>query len=404
MKCKIALSLILCASFGFAQSYQAKIENTQKDGFYKIQITPEVLSAATDNLDFLRIQDKNKNEIPYVVYSDTNRNPAHFEKLEIGSKVAIKDSISSFVINNYAFKDNGELVLLITNSKINKYYNLSGSNDQKEWFGLVANQLLSNLNNESGTVVEKTISFPLNNYKFLKLDFIDKKSLPINLVSVGYFKGEKAQLENVILKDFKYQILQNKKEKKTIINFKSNNFQKVSGISFQIATKLYSRNAILFVNRTERLKKQTKNFRQDISNFVLKSNSSNSLFFDGIFEKDFTIEIENNDNQPLTFSKIEVLQKPLYIISDLKANEKYEVIIDSTLSKPQYDLEGFVMDFKKDYLKASISNLKKVTVTQKNASEKPFWQSKAFMWVCILFAIAIIGYFAIGLLKDMKKD
>lgn len=167
---------------------------------------------------------------------------------------------------------------------------------------------------------------------------------------------------------------------------------------------MYSVNAIVSVKRTERVKKQTKNFRQKISHFILKSNSSNKLLFDGIFEKDFTIEIENNDNQPLTFSKIEVLQKPLYVISDLIANEKYEIIIDSTLSKPQYDLQGFIAEFKNNYLKVSISNLKEVKVTQKNAFEKPFWQSKAFMWICILFAVAIIGYFAIGLLKDMKKD
>ena len=228
--------------------------------------------------------------------------------------------------------------------------------------------------------------------------------MPVNLVSLGYYKGEKTELKNVNLKDFKYQILQNKQEKKTIISFKSNNFQKVNGISFQIATKLYSRNAILFVNRTESVKRQTKNFRQKICDFMLKSNSFNELLFDGIFEKDFTIEIENNDNQPLTFSNIEVLQKPLYVISDLKANGKYEIIIDSTLSKPQYDLEGFITEIKKDYQKASIANLKKVRVTKKNASEKPFWQSKAFMWICLLFAVAIIGYFAIGLLKDMKKD
>ena len=167
---------------------------------------------------------------------------------------------------------------------------------------------------------------------------------------------------------------------------------------------MYSRNAILFVNRTETVKKQTKNFRQKILNFVVKANSSNLFIFDGIFEKNFTVEIENNDNQHLTFSNIEVLQKPVYVISNLKANEKYAVIIDSTLSKPQYDLDGFIIKSKTDYLKASILNLKKVGVTQKNAFEKSFWQSKAFMWICILFAVATIGYFAIGLLQDMKKE
>ena len=78
-------------------------------------------------------------------------------------------------------------------------------------------------------------------------------------------------------------------------------------------------------------------------------------------------------------------------------------MIDSTLSKPQYDLVNFAFN-SKDYPKATISNLTKIESKKENASEKPFWQSKAFMWICILFGIAIIGYFAIGLLKDMKKE
>ncbi|MCL6460397.1 MAG: hypothetical protein I4O51_00795 [Flavobacterium micromati] len=69
----------------------------------------------------------------------------------------------------------------------------------------------------------------------------------------------------------------------------------------------------------------------------------------------------------------------MFVISDLKANEKYLVIIDSTLSKPQYDLEGFIKESKMDYPQATITDLQKVKTKEKNASEKPFWQSKAFM-------------------------
>ena len=404
MKFKLVLLSILVGSFGFAQSHKATIEKIQQDGFYKIQITPEVLSAAKNNLDFLRIQDKNNYEVPYVVHSDLNGDLSQFQLLEIISKTVVKDSISSFVINNYNDKDNGKLALVISNSKINKLYNLSGSNDQKEWFGLVANQMLTDLNNDNATVVEKTIFFPVNNYKFLKLDLIDKRSLPVNLINVGYFKGEKTASENVILKDFNFQIIENKKEKNSTINFTASNFQKVTGISIQITNKLYSRNATLFINKTEKIKKQTRNFRQTILNFVLSSNSTNSIELEGFFEKNFSIEIENNDNQPLSISTINVLQKPLYLISDLKMNSNYKLIIDSTLSKPQYDLEGFIKESTKDYPKVTLSNLQEVSTTQINASYKPFWQSKAFMWMCIVFAIAIIGYFAVGLLQDMKKE
>ena len=58
-------------------------------------------------------------------------------------------------------------------------------------------------------------------------------------------------------------------------------------------------------------------------------------------EKEFTIEIENMDNQPLEIQNIQLFQNPITIVSRLKANEKYEVVIDSTYSKPIYDLVNF---------------------------------------------------------------
>ena len=402
MKTKILLFLFVC-SFGFAQSHKATIENVKEDDFHKIFISPEVRSASKDNLDYFRILDKSQKEVPFVVFTNSNRNASLYQKLEILNKFSINDSISTFIINNYNAKYNGEIAIVISNSEISKNITITGSNDQKEWFGLVSNQLLSNLNNENGTSVEKIISFPSNNYKFLKIVFNDKKSLPINVLDIGYYKGEQKAIETTVLKDFNYKISVDKKNKKTIITFLSDNFQKVDGISFQIATKLFSRNAKILIEKTRTIKRQTKNYKEEVANFLLNSNTSNSFQLNGFFEKEFTIEIENQDNQPLNLSKIKVLQNSLYVILDLKTNEKYEVVIDSTLSKPQYDIANFAFN-SKDYPKATISNLTKIESAKENASEKPFWQSKVFMWICILFGIAIIGYFAMGLLKDMKKE
>lgn len=405
MKTKFLIVLVFICSFGFAQSYKGSIENVKENGFHKIEISSEIRAASQDNLDYFRILDKDKNEVPYVVFTNSNRSSSLFEKLEIINKFSIKDSISDFVLVNYDSKYNGELGLEISNSKINKYFSISGSNDQNEWFGLVSNQLVTDLNNEYGTSVEKIISFPSNNYKFLKISFNDKNALPINILKIGYYKGEqKSTIEKNVLTDFKYIISENKKDKKTIITFSAANFQKVDEISFTIATKLFSRNARLFVNRTRKIKKRTENYQEEISGFVLNTTISNSFQLNGFFEKEFTLEIENQDNQPLEFTKIDLLQNALYVLSDLKSNEKYEVIIDSTFSKPQYDLASFIKESKIEYPKATISNFNKVEIEKTEVSEKTFWQTNAFMWICILFGIAIIGYFAVGLLKDMKKE
>ena len=403
MKIKILLFCLFIFGFGFSQSHKATLSKIQKDGFHKITISSEVRSVSQDNLAYFRILDKNKKEVPFANFDNAHHNSLLFQKLDVLSKTRSKDSITSIIVSLNELKNVTELSLVISNTTINKAYSISGSNNQQDWFGLVSNQTLNDLTNANGNTITKSIVLPRNNYKFLRFDFNDKKSLPINVLEIGYYKGGRKDIETTYLKDFKYKISEDKKNKKTIIVFSSDNFQKVDGISFEIKTKLFSRNARVLVSKTRKIKKRTENYQEESSSFNLNSNTSNSFQLNGFFEKEFTIEIENQDNQPLDFSKIELLQNSLYVISDLKTNEKYEVVIDSTLSKPQYDLVNFAFN-SKDYPKATISNLTKIESKKENASEKPFWQSKAFMWICILFGIAIIGYFAIGLLKDMKKE
>jgi hypothetical protein len=403
MRIKSLLFCLFTFAYGFSQSHNATISNIQKDGFHKITISPKVISASQDNLDYFRILDKSKKEVPFVVFENLNRIALHYKKVTIVKKSTSKDSISSIIISDLDLKNNTELILLISNSNINKTYSISGSNNQQNWFGLVSNQILSDLNNEKGTSVKKTITIPKNSYRFLRLDFNDKKSLPINILDIGYFENKKNAIQTTYLTDFKYKISGDKKRKKTIITFSSNEFQKVDGISFDVKTKLFSRRALLFVNSTRKVRKRTEYFKRVICDFNLISNSRNGINFNGFFEKEFTIEIDNQDNQPLDISKIKVFQNAISVVADLKANEKYEFVIDSTLTKPQYDLVNFTQNISTELPEATVSNLKKIVSESKDASEKAFWQKPIFLWSAIFSTLLLLAYFVFSMLKDVEK-
>ena len=403
MKSKAFLFLVFFAAFGFSQTHKANLSPVQKDGFYKIEITPEIRSASQDNLDFFRILDSKNKEVPFVNFDDLNSSTSSFRRIEILSNTTIKDSVTSIIIPVSSLKNNRELILTISNTKIDKTYSISGSNNQKDWFGLVSNQVLTDLNNDDGISVDKIISFPQNNYQFLRLDFNDKKSLPINVLKIRYFTGNPIVIENIEVPDFKYKISEDKKHKKTIITFSSDNFQRVDGISFDVKTKFFFRNGSIFIKKTRKVKKKTENFKLVICDLKLTSNSLNTLNFNGFFEKEFTIEINNQDNQPLEISKIKVFQNAISVVADLKVNEKYEIIIDSTLSKPEYDLVNFSQNITSDLPKASILNLKKLDAKSKSEFEKSFWQKPVFLWSAILFATVLLAYFVFSMLKDVEK-
>ena len=405
MKIKILISCLFICGFGFSQSHKATLSKIEKDGFHKIAISPEIRSASQDNLAYFRILDKSKKEVPYVVFDNEKRNAFIFNKIEKVEKTSIIDSVSSYIIpiHEYKMKYCSELSLLISNSKLEKKYRVSGSYDSKNWFGLVSNQLLIGLNNDNGTSVEKIISFPQNNYKFLRIDFFDKNSLPINIIDIGFNRGEQNAVFFDYINDFKYKISEDKKRKKTIITFSSDNFQRVDGISFDIKTRLFMRNANVFVNTSRKVKKRTENFKEEISSFNLNSNTSNVFQLNGFFEKEFTIEIDNQDNQPLEISKIKLFQNTISVMADLKANEKYEVIIDSTLFQPNYDLANFTQNIAGELPKTTISNLVKTDAAVKSTSGKAFWQKPIFLWATILLTLLILAYFVFSMLKDVDK-
>src|SRR5690606_29475779 len=104
----------------------------------------------------------NNKEVPYVVLDSENKQFSIFSPFTIHSKDVIKDSITAIVIENTSKKLLDKLTLQIANTAVAKQYDISGSNDQEQWFGLVSNASLNQLHNFDSTYVDKTIYFPSN--------------------------------------------------------------------------------------------------------------------------------------------------------------------------------------------------------------------------------------------------
>lgn len=397
-------SFLFIFNFSFAQTYQGKINKVGENGLHQILISPELRSATQNNLDFLRIFDAKNNEVPYVLFEGKS-NDSQYENLTILSKTTVPNKVTSVVISNEKALSLEQLILKIANTDVAKTYSISGSNDNNEWFGLVINQNISNLNEAGKTSVERTFSFPLNNYKFLKFDFVDKNSLTINVLEVGLEKNYAVKKSKIELQDFEQKITTDKKNKQTKIVISFKNPQVIDGINFDIsAPNFYLRDARIVINKTRIQKKHEVEYSETISNFQLNSKVKNGFQLPELFVKEFTIEIDNQDNPELEIKKISLFQNPVSILADLKANENYTLKVDSKLSAPAYDLAQSGIDFNQNYPIATMSNLEKSKEEKTKEETKSFWQTSLFMWLCIGFAVLIIGYFAVSMIKDMNKE
>lgn len=380
-----------------------EIKNVQKTGLQLVLLSPQVISEAENNVDFIRINEaKSKKEVPYAIYSKPETTKKSFLSFPIASKTKT-DSLTSFVISNEKQIQLNELFVIISNSSVSKEVNISGSNDGKEWFGLVQNHLLSNLEDNKLQQVEKSIVLPLNNYKFLKLDFNDKISLPIECKDFGVYQSKINYVEQLELTDFVQKTIVDNSRKKSVILVSFEKPQLISRLDFDIRSDMYFRSARILVNKERKVKNKTEKYQDEIFTFVLNSKTNSSFAFPDFFEKEFIIEIDNQDNPPLVIEKIQLFQSPKYVLANLKDGENYEIVVSKNFTKPNYDIVNFIPNADEMLDVIAIDNFKPIETVSKQEKPKPFWQKQWFLWTAIVIAGIIIGYFALGLLKDVEK-
>ena len=399
-----SLFLLFFVQLFFAQERSAKLTSVENDGFHQLVISPEIRSASNNNLDFIRILDSKKNEVPYVFLQSQNSTTSH-QSFEIISKNAVPNKYTEVVILNKNSEKIDQINLKIANTEVAKNFNISGSNDEKEWFGLVDNQFIDQLSDPKSTFVIQNFNFPLNQYKYLKFTFIDKNSLPVNVIEAFSESSFQNNSTPITLDHFTQKITQNKESKQTIIQIKFNEPQIVDAFKIEVSSpNFYLRNASISIPKTRVYKKRKEDFSELIGSFQLRSKNNNAPQISSVFSKEFTIIIDNQDNLPLEISKINFYQNPISIIADLKKEENYAMIVNSKLNKPNYDLAASGINFGKNFPLVKIEKLENLEKNQTENKEKSFWQQPIFMWLCILFAIGIIGFFAISLVKDMNKN
>ncbi|WP_396167585.1 hypothetical protein [Flavobacterium sp.] len=384
----------------------AKIETVKENGLHKIVLPTEIRSFSKEELGDFRILDAIGIEVPYYIsQGNTQAVSNSFVECKIISKTVIPKNKTTLIFENPKATID-EIVLSVTNADVTKTYSISGSNDQKEWFGLINNSLLNGLENNNATSVLKPIRFPLSSYRYLKIDFNDKKTLPINVLKIGYisFKTNAATKDEITPDKIKLE--QIPAEKKTRISITFNRPQIVNQINFKIESpNLYKRNATIYINKKEQIKRKPTTYREMLFAFELNSSQKNSIAIPQFFEKERFIEIENQDNPPLTFNKIQFFQNQIAVIADLKANEKYTITTQNPkLQSPAYDLENFKKSLDSTLPEAKIYDIKHISSIENQTKNQSFWQQSWFMWLCISLGGLAILYFTSSLVKDLKNN
>lgn len=321
---------IFCYVSVFAQQFthKAALSKVNQKVYYQIHIPNQIRALTEPDLKDLRILDEQNKQVPYKVkHTDYKTDETTFEQYAFTKKN------NDFIVNKGSKKVINYMVLKLKNTAITKYYTLSGSNNQKEWFAITDTCSLS-LNNNSKTSVYWPIYFPLNDYQFIKLSINNAVSAPVNIETIGYYKNQFVINELDKIEKY-YQSLPGTEGKTTTIKLTIPNKQQIDEIRFKVnGPNYYNRNVAIYKNIMVKHKREL--IAQKEFLYQLTLNSENSLNFPvNIYENELFIAIENNDNLPLEIDAIQLYQKPIYLVAELNTNKNYAIYFgDKNLNAP----------------------------------------------------------------------
>ena len=397
--------------------YEAKIFTVKENGLHKIALNPNYKQYMSYNLHDMRIYDSARKEVPYIVLSEPLlKSKSDFIPYEIVSQKHFNtnDKIrlnphstfgyTELIIKNAAKDSISNIAFNITNSDAYKYCSIEGSEDGKQWYSVSESQELSLAYNDVYTNQYKCIYFPLTNYAYFRLLVEDWHSQPLKINSAGYFKNSviAGKLNDVL---FSKTISEDAKTKTTTIKLALTNNQEIDRLDFEIKEpRLFKRHATIYVNRTRTYKNKTESYRENLYDFELSSDKSLFIDVPKFLEKELFIEIENKDNPILEIEKLTCKQLASYIVCDFKANRSYSLSCgNEKLNLPEYDLIHFVSQIPQLLPEATIGAISKIkNATPVSATkELSFFETKQFLWLCLVLGAIVIFLFSRSLLKDM---
>ncbi|KIO77938.1 hypothetical protein TH53_06490 [Pedobacter lusitanus] len=402
-KAFLTVILVLSLSCLFAQQtfrYQAALPKVDADGFYRIDLKPELIAKSAVNLNDIRILNQKKQFSPYIfgnqlVFKDLQSFIA-FPKLKID---AAEDTVTTFIAENTARLIINQLSLQLRNTSVKRVVNLSGSDDLNKWYAVKENILLEaagsgNTNNET---YQQQLNFPSSSYRYFKIKINNENKEPVAILQAGIYKQQFTPAVYVKLQDAVIKQKDSAQVSRIVIRL-NDNYQVNKLHPIIAGQKFYKRNIRVYA-----ITCQGKTL---ITDTVISSSAKPELYFSSK-TRYLELEILNGDNPPLVFDGVIAYQLNQSLISYLEKGQDYVLLFgDKDAITPDYDLKFFGDSLRRDLKQLdhgaiSQNPLYKQTVTKKRVKEEliPGW----LIWVAIAIVAALLGFLTFRMTQEVGK-
>lgn len=385
-----------------AQQLQAQV-SVNVNGYHSIVVPQEFRARVANNMGMLRLKDAKGNEVPFILQTTTPQS-SYFSPIPYEQDKNKVDSTELFLIDTKVKKKNSGYIIQVANTDNSKKYRVEGSDDKENWFGIINNGILTDLKDDSQTFTNKSIQFPLVDYRYIRIILDDKSSPPIKVLHIGEIKSDETapQLERV--KHVAYQQTNNLDRKTTTIAITKEMWSPIDYFQIYTSTpKQYYRTAHTYTEQQRsNTDKRHSGSRYSNSEYLeLHSNVNGIYMLQKAYPSSFFLEIENEDSPALQIDSIVFYQTPIRLIADMDKQQEYSLQADTNWTSPNYDLAKITLNLPSDIPTVTIGTIKNLE-TNSTSGNKNY--GNYILVACSILGVCLVFYFGRGLIKDVNKD
>lgn len=380
--------------------WSASLPHVDRDGYYTLVLSPEVVGRSSEDLHDLRLLDSAGTEVAYLI----EREPAMYERMWMRSYKLLrnehlrKTTVVEMEADSAAAVD--EIQVRVRNARIAKRARITGSDDRKDWY-MIQDECLSVGEGEGATSVLRFVDLPLSDYRFYRIVLDDSLSAPVQVLDLGHSARVRSEGRYVRIDGLAFQRSEDRNTTRLAL---AGDFPfKADRISFDVRSDVpflrrghFSRRVPYSTQENKRVVVRSR--EEDLGDFTLVRSSRGTVYGPGSITDTLRIAIENGNDRPLDIVGIHAFQLEQRMIAKLNAGARYTITTaDAKANTPHYDIMHF-----RDSLPPSIGvlNIPAMTPRPVTPEARPtIAPSMNWVWAAIIGIGAIIAFSAVRLLR-----
>lgn len=394
--------LLLISTSLSAQEFHFKspLATVDTTGFYIINISPEISAYLKTDFSDIRIADVKGQWIPHILKTNwESKKPPSTLKLQILQNTITDSGKNYLVVENVSGKIINNLTLYLKNAAVNRTAFLSGSNNQRDWYIIDDNILITRSFEQVKDEYRQEVIFPPTAYHFFKLVINNLHYDPLlilNATSNPDYTDSSLQhyIENPLPEFTKTDT--NKKSYLKITQVKKYHVDKIY-LDIKGPAFYHREGEISVVNSGEN--KQQYNTPSSY-HFVLNAGATPAIILPKNNADSFIIVIENGDNPPLEIDAIHTQQKQVALISYLEKDKKYDLLFsDVAATFANYDLQSFQDSI--HYLQPLATG--EILAISTIVNPVPPGKKNNWLWPVIILALVVLSFLSFKLVSEINK-